>query len=377
MQCYSCYAIAKFALAIQNHHYDQSDLIHKCLGICCAEYSPKVTLTDNPKKNLERLIAVRHMEIIRGLQNFPIPTENLEQSIGIHYLETTRRDNSTLQKSPCIRCSQYVKGNWSFSTHVSYVNLSMYPAPCQCNCCYCGVKSNPKNFYEYWNKCVDVVKMYENVIKTLQLAKKIGLVLPQQTPWQISSGEITIHPYKKEILGLVRGERAWFFTNCFIFDEEIAKELHDNPLAAIDISIDAGTPETWRKIKGVNNFYHVLDNLKTYKKASQRAEQITLKYIVIPGLNDSEEDFLSFVNIAKALDVQFFRLARDFRETPDFCSKDNMSWEFSKTVESASRLSAICQLNGITPILYSESGLSEYEINCINFLADKLLQHMR
>ena len=54
--------------------------------------------------------------------------------------------------------------------------------------------------------------------------------------WQISTGEITIHPYKDRILDLVKNDRACFYTNAFIFDEKIAANLKVNPNSAINLS---------------------------------------------------------------------------------------------------------------------------------------------
>ena len=158
-----------------------------------------------------------------------------------------------------------------------------------------------------------------------------------------------------------------------MFDESIAQELHDNPLAKINLSIDAGTSETWHKVKGVDNFQHVLNNLKAYRKVSQRAGQIFLKYIVCPGINDSEEDFLSFVNIVKLLDVQYVQISRNVCEPRLYVpSKDTL---FSKTIESVARLVAICVFNGIPQgeLTYC---YTEYEKKCIKFLAFKLLEYM-
>ena len=40
-----------------------------------------------------------------------------------------------------------------------------------------------------------------------------------------------------------------FYTNAFIYDEDIANILKKNKNARLNISIDAGTPQTWKKIK--------------------------------------------------------------------------------------------------------------------------------
>lgn len=139
-------------------------------------------------------------------------------------------------------------------------------------------------------------------------------IIADDAVWQISSREIAIHPYHDRIMNIVKGRIACFYTNCMKFDEDIAKNLHDNPRSTINLSIDSGTPETWRKIKGLDNFDKVIENLSKYYVASTRPGQITLKYIVMPGINDNYEDFTSVIEIMKVLKVNRLIIARDGRK---------------------------------------------------------------
>lgn len=158
-------------------------------------------------------------------------------------------------------------------------------------------------------------------------------------------------PVQKAIYELACGDTPMFFSNLFIFDEDIARELHDNPRAKINFSIDAGTAETWHKVKGVNNFYRVLENLNAYLQAAQNADQVILKYIIFPGINDSDEDFLSLTEIVKALKIKRLIFARDMmvyansKAAIDALSVDGVF--DSKIIESAARFLAVCTLCGV------------------------------
>ncbi len=189
---------------------------------------------------------------------------------------------------------------------IHYVNLSMYPAPCQCKCIYCGVHKGESGAF---NKAA-CGEYYEQLFETLDYAREIGLIAANAT-WQVSSGEIAIHPYKDRIFNLIKNQRVVFYTNCFIFDEGIAQNLSANPNSAINLSIDAGTPQTWLKVKGVNNFEDIAINLVKYFNASARPGQITLKYIVLPGINDNIQDYLSVIELMKILKVKHLTIARD------------------------------------------------------------------
>ena len=164
--------------------------------------------------------------------------------------------------------------------------------------------------------------------------------------WQVTCGEISIHPYKKRFLELIEGRPAHFFTNGFRYDEGIAQHLHENPNSCLFLSIDAGIPETWHKVKGVNNFETVLSNLTKYYHRSAPG-QIRLKYIVLPGINDTWEDYVSVVDIAKALKVQAIEISRDHVIKSSMSPKERIT-----LVSAAAYLLALCQKNDIPVALF-------------------------
>jgi MoaA/NifB/PqqE/SkfB family radical SAM enzyme len=183
----------------------------------------------------------------------------------------------------------------------------------------------------------------------LDYAHESGLIAPNPT-WQISSGEIAIHPYKDKILDLVKNQNAVFFTNCFIFDEKIAANLAANPNSAINLSIDSGTPETWCKVKGVDNFEEVTTNLVRYFNKSSRPGQITLKYIVLPGINDTFEDYSSVIEIMKVLKVNHLTIARDLRTKYTFDEEQS-----NNLIDAAGYLAAMLHKNGMTMNMFTYS----------------------
>ena len=61
-------------------------------------------------------------------------------------------------------------------------------------------------------------------------------------------------------------------------------------------SLDAGTRETFKKIKQVDSFERVLENLRKYPLKNTN---FLLKYIFLEGVNDNEADIDGFYEIAK------------------------------------------------------------------------------
>lgn len=241
----------------------------------------------------------------------------------------------------CAQCANFQMGDFALGAQISYVNLSMYPAPCQSRCVYCGVCREPQT------KASEAA--YEKLFEILELAERCG-ILSQDATWQVSSGEIAIHPYRDRIMRLVKEKRAVFYTNCMKYDEAVAQNLHDNPKSAINLSIDAGTPETWKRIKMVDNFEAVLENLMRYHQMSSGPGQITMKYIVLPDVNDVYEDYAALMEILKGLQVKHLTLSRDTRRKYHMSREDH-----TKLTGAAAYLLAICHKNGISNDMFTYS----------------------
>ena len=88
-----------------------------------------------------------------------------------------------------------------------------------------------------------------------------------------------------------------------IYDKSIAEILAGNR-GYLVVSVDAGTRETFYKVKGVDAFDRVCDTLRRYSDKSEKA--IYLKYIFLPGVNDNKAEVDSF--FALATDVKAARV---------------------------------------------------------------------
>lgn len=75
-------------------------------------------------------------------------------------------------------------------------------------------------------------------------------------------------------------------------------------------SVDSGTPETYHKIKGVDGFARVKQNLSRYAQASLGI--VALKYIFVPGLNDTLNDVDGFVKLCVDVNATFVLVAMDY-----------------------------------------------------------------
>ena len=298
LKYYSCGQIENLAL-IFNGTVDKSG---KYLTFCCEPIGniPGATLGRTAEESINRLVRERAALIEES--------KRLSLAGG-----GTVSDEERKYTAGCAKCVYFQLKDWKGQDKgpeqiiFSYVNLSMYPSPCQCKCIYCAMHGTEKIELNQLQ-----TENYKKVFDLIEWVDKKGMVAANAT-WQISSGEITIHPYKERILNLMKGKKAVFFSNCFIFDEKIAANLAENPDSQIELSIDCGTPETWHKVKGADNFGIVMDNLSKYHANTTKSGQIRFKYIVLPGINVSDADYKSVVEIMKRLDVGQLCISRNTR----------------------------------------------------------------
>lgn len=92
------------------------------------------------------------------------------------------------------------------------------------------------------------------------------------------------------------------FSNCSVFDEELFALAKENPVI-IRKSFDAGTPETYLKVKGVDLFDKAVDNVAHYLDDPYLA--FNPKYLFVPGINDNESDVEKFVELCCEWKVDF------------------------------------------------------------------------
>ena len=123
----------------------------------------------------------------------------------------------------------------------------------------------------------------------------------------VAPAEISIMPHKELLLGAISNYKAFFLTNGFLFEPRIAESLRKNG-SNISISIDSGTRETFRLVKGFDLFEKVLENLKLYKSYGS----VDIKYNILVGVNDEDKDIDGVIDILKSLNIDRLMLSFDY-----------------------------------------------------------------
>jgi pyruvate-formate lyase-activating enzyme len=208
-----------------------------------------------------------------------------------------------------------------YFTHVIYNELGR----CNFRCIYCNYED----------------RLGRDISSDVDVRQLLGLV--QQYGFdndngviELCNGEITIHPHKKAIYDVVKDNNVMFLTNGFVYDEEIQRRMLDGK-GVLNISLDSGTKSTFFKVKGVDAFERVVQNLKRYNR--NRKGILNLKYIFVPGVNDNMVDVNGFLNICTLLSVTSAHISFDLRQPEDAFNNERTVSVFKHVVAELKRQS--------------------------------------
>lgn len=87
------------------------------------------------------------------------------------------------------------------------------------------------------------------------------------------------------------------------FSKAVEQGLKNNSVIIV-ISPDTAIDETYKRIKRVNCCEKVWQNLEIYAKSQMESNRVKLKFIIIPGYNDSIEEIDAFLARAKMIGIK-------------------------------------------------------------------------
>ncbi len=155
--------------------------------------------------------------------------------------------------------------------------------------------------------------------KVLPLVKSLidNKILSKNTYVYMSGGEITIYPEFDDLVYTLLDyivSRIEILTSGIKYCKSIEEALRRNQCMLL-ISPDAGCRETYKKIKQVDCFDDVINNIKTYiSHVDSAKENIILKYIIVDDINDNENEMKSFLDLAYDMGIKNVRLDIDYEK---------------------------------------------------------------
>ena len=213
----------------------------------------------------------------------------------------------------CVGCPEYKERGNKFSlselfqskniNKVEYIIVDHFKQ-CDCDCVYCSQAV----FYP------NVLQNYEllPLVKQLYSKNMIG----QNLHVEFQGGNISL---LKEFNSLVNefqqhGCKKFTFISNMIKNMPELQQISSVTDSYICVSLDSGKQETFKKIKGLDAFNSVTQNIRELTVNS--SAKLKLKYIVLQGLNDNSEELRSFLEFAKSLPhIDCVILDIDYRDT--------------------------------------------------------------
>ena len=242
---------------------------------CCSEdgklIPPRVENNGDIREALTEFISMR-----KGLLN-SISEGRFSSCTGCHEIK-----NSFHPLHPRIRTLSYGDGG-----------------VCNFKCSYCITgASGAKGSYD---RDIDLSE-------ALRALKEMGAPL-ENMMLEFGPGEPTLHRERERYYkAMSEVGTVLVLTNGSVFDAALAERMSKGGFS-ICVSIDAGTRETYKKIKGVDCLERTIQNLKKYNDMAPGAVQP--KYIFLPGINDNPADVDGFIRICDEIKPEIVDFSYD------------------------------------------------------------------
>lgn len=220
-------------------------------------------------------------------------TKSIDWKDFFEYKDRIRNANQSENVFPsCKGCLYFEKRAWNNDNKkLSYFNFNHW-RDCNTKCIYCHVRKdpNPKDIFPIFSYLKELDKNC--------LIEDNGIVM-------FGGGDIAFLPEFNDIVRLFLKHNYRFnIATCATKHLKILDELLKNGLVEIRISVDSANEETYKKIKRTDYYHHVWKNIKTYAKKQICEYSLRLKYIIIPGVNDNEEEILAWLEKSKAYGIK-------------------------------------------------------------------------
>ena len=198
--------------------------------------------------------------------------------------------------SKCKGCILLREDEWDDENYIKRLLLTHW-IDCNCRCIYCPAVRDEDLKHE--NEHYDILPALKDMCD-----KK---VLDKHAYVSIAGGESTIYPEFEEMLHLLLDygcDNILINSSGIKYSPAIEKGLRAHCLELV-ISVDAGTRETYEKIKLVKTYDTVCENLGKYAAAQgDQRHYLCSKFIIVPDYNDNENEIELWLKKSRELGIK-------------------------------------------------------------------------
>ena len=204
----------------------------------------------------------------------------------------------------CTNCVGLSTKEWDDDDYIDYLLLTPW-VPCNSNCIYCEAPRDKEVLAN--TKVYKVLPLIKDMIKN-NILKRDGTI-------DFAGGEPTIYREFEDLLDeFIKHDfqKIIIHTNAIKKSGAIVKGLKKGVIRIL-VSIDAGSKEVHQKVKQVKSYDKVWKTLKEYAKNQPNgADFVKAKYIIVPRLNDTEEEINLWLEKCKEINIKSVVLNLDF-----------------------------------------------------------------
>ena len=220
---------------------------------------------------------------------------------GRHIQETLR----LLQRGDvCGNCPEITKIDTQgkaleFDVLFRTVSFNMHRWMCNCKCVYCDLHKQRLPAY--------------SILPAIESLHSQGL-LHRNCFFSWGGGESTLLAEFEEAASLIHGYgfKQYIHTNALRYSDVIAALLAKGAMG-VNISLDSGSPETYKSVKGVDGFKRVVASIGEYIAVSADKNNVVIKYIIFAA-NNSQAEIEKFFSLCQYMGIKNVEFSFDFRE---------------------------------------------------------------
>lgn len=258
--------------------------------------------------------------------------------------------NDEHSETPCKHCHMVVlkKPEDVRFDRLGHIDLAA-TTTCNLRCNFCGY-TRFDSFAEAKYDALDILRLYS----------------PEDVVWDaavdFNGGEPTLLKDFDDYIDYFasRRIRVFLYTNAVIYRQSVYDGLAKGTIRWVCVSLDAGTPLTYDKIKKSKRFNDVLENITCYAHAgSQGGGQVSVKYIFSQD-NCSDEDITGFSYAMLALRPQEVWLTFDFDplcNLPGDC-EDFGGYDYTKHIAAYAKTYVMLKKHGLESVHFPEKHLA-------------------
>ena len=272
------------------------------MRFCCATvFGPYVNIDKFDYDKVLSALFEKRNQLITDMHNHLIPKE-CETCI---YLKELDSDDDKIPQEILSQQKEIPK--------ISSIIINHYKQ-CDCYCIYCS-----QFIYQKKITTVPIKSEFYDLLPIIERLYKQDMIDKENLKVEFQGGSIGVLEEFPELVKIFLDNNVKhisFFSNGIKYSPEIV-ETAKKAECMIICSVDAGSPEVFKKLKSVDKYDQVISNLKRYKQEAPNSI-INAKYILINDVNDSIEEIEKYLVAVADAKVDMVQLDMDFKKVMCF-----------------------------------------------------------